>query len=539
MKKLLIFLLSLYFTTLGITNQAFAEIDQTNCRVEDNSIAFSPSGTVSPSSLFEKQGEQIVAKNTVQVTAKFIDCNPNKLIKANLFEDDPAEEDDNGPGFIVNFYPPEDGNVKLVWKPGTYGCDYLVDGGQCEYEIFFTVMDTGAQFSSNSSNTQNDADHYLQFFCPELILGGKPDCVDDDDSVKWVFKASDSNVFLIAPLNAEISSQAATGPCALPDGTYDPDCYEFVSDFPFLDQFGNLLKNIKGPATVGNFVNIIFQTLIGIAGILAVIMIIYHAWTYLTTESISTKALLKDKLLKVLLGLVLLLGAFVILRTINPNLLNLEPRIRTISLEYEDEEDYLAATNSTVSAVSADGTIDRYSIAKGPEKADTEDKKKAVANGVSQSSLVTLSSKGIVKSNTGDYVEKTLGEKLAKLNTELAAEGYGMYISEAFKPGFWGHSSACHYKATCVDANITKSGNVIGDYETEKKPEAVKKFIELAGKNGLYPVFEVTASNEGVSLDSEARKKKVQEYIDGGVPKQNIISLGRGSGFHFSVYNKQ
>lgn len=74
------------------------------------------------------------------------------------------------------------------------------------------------------------------------------------------------------------------------------------------------------PSTLKGFLQGLFQVLIIIAGILAVIMIVLGAITYLSTDAIGGKsdgiAMMRDAVL----GLVLALGAWIIINTINPNL---------------------------------------------------------------------------------------------------------------------------------------------------------------------------------------------------------------------------
>jgi hypothetical protein len=79
-------------------------------------------------------------------------------------------------------------------------------------------------------------------------------------------------------------------------------------------------KNIKNPAEL---VTGVYNAAIGIGAILAVIMIIIGGMKYTTSEAINTKTGAKEQIQDALLGLVLLLGSFLILKTINKDLVNL------------------------------------------------------------------------------------------------------------------------------------------------------------------------------------------------------------------------
>jgi cell wall-associated NlpC family hydrolase len=82
------------------------------------------------------------------------------------------------------------------------------------------------------------------------------------------------------------------------------------------------------------FLAIIFNILLIAAGILAFVMLIIGAFQYMSIDSISGKEGGKEKMLNALLGLLLALGAWVILNTINPQLTtNLGLQIDGVVLE--------------------------------------------------------------------------------------------------------------------------------------------------------------------------------------------------------------
>lgn len=76
------------------------------------------------------------------------------------------------------------------------------------------------------------------------------------------------------------------------------------------------------------YVTGMIKLLIGIAGVLAVIMIMIGGIQYMSTDAISGKEEGKDKITQALLGLVLAVAAWIILNTINPDLLLIKPGIK-------------------------------------------------------------------------------------------------------------------------------------------------------------------------------------------------------------------
>jgi len=93
-----------------------------------------------------------------------------------------------------------------------------------------------------------------------------------------------------------------------PPGTTDPTCTNVSS----------------GGTTLGRYLPGLFKLGIGIAGVLAVIMIMIGGVEYMMSESITSKGAGKDKMRDAIIGLLLAMGAWIILNTINPNLVDTE-----------------------------------------------------------------------------------------------------------------------------------------------------------------------------------------------------------------------
>lgn len=73
-------------------------------------------------------------------------------------------------------------------------------------------------------------------------------------------------------------------------------------------------------STLGGFLKALFTVLIIVAGLLAFIMIVMGAITYATTDSFSNSEHGREMMFNAILGLVLALGAWIVLNAINPNL---------------------------------------------------------------------------------------------------------------------------------------------------------------------------------------------------------------------------
>jgi hypothetical protein len=78
----------------------------------------------------------------------------------------------------------------------------------------------------------------------------------------------------------------------------------------------------KGNSEIGKYLNLMISLFIGICAVLAVIMIVAGGLEYMGSELITSKEHGKDRIKNAILGLLLALGAYIILHTINPQLLD-------------------------------------------------------------------------------------------------------------------------------------------------------------------------------------------------------------------------
>ena len=74
---------------------------------------------------------------------------------------------------------------------------------------------------------------------------------------------------------------------------------------------------------IPGYLNGLFVLIIGLSGILAVIVIIYGGVLYMSTDAYTGKAEGKSLIVRALWGLLIIALSYIILYTINPNLVNL------------------------------------------------------------------------------------------------------------------------------------------------------------------------------------------------------------------------
>lgn len=97
--------------------------------------------------------------------------------------------------------------------------------------------------------------------------------------------------------------------------------YQLLAPLP--DGAGGLQKefNVEDESALGNYINIIITLTIGISAVLAVVMIVMGGIQYMGNELISSKEEGSQRIWNAILGLLIALGAYALLNTINPDLL--------------------------------------------------------------------------------------------------------------------------------------------------------------------------------------------------------------------------
>ena len=164
-----------------------------------------------------------------------------------------------------------------------------------------------------------------QFQClqpPNWALGRNCDVVNTNPIVRFVCHTP--GVALSRPENSPTPAPIAS--------------YNLLA--PLKNPFdGTDLKNIPvgGENALGNYLNVIIRLGIGLAAVLAVVLIVMGGIQYMTTELMSGKQEGIHKMTNAVLGLLVALGAYLILYTIDPALLKIEPTIPKTELQYVED----------------------------------------------------------------------------------------------------------------------------------------------------------------------------------------------------------
>lgn len=101
--------------------------------------------------------------------------------------------------------------------------------------------------------------------------------------------------------------------------------YTLLAPLPF--------ANEKGQVTIDTYIPGVFNLAIGIAGVLAVLMIIIGGVEYITTDAIQGKTDGKARIQNALWGLLLALVSYILLHTINPKLTMFDLNVKTTTIQ--------------------------------------------------------------------------------------------------------------------------------------------------------------------------------------------------------------
>ncbi|MBY0376503.1 D-alanyl-D-alanine carboxypeptidase family protein [Patescibacteria group bacterium] len=88
---------------------------------------------------------------------------------------------------------------------------------------------------------------------------------------------------------------------------------------------------------LGIYLNIMIKIIIGIAAVLAMVMIVIGGIEYMTSELISSKEAGKQRITNAVFGLILAMASYLILNTINPDLLKTDLNIQQAQITYLED----------------------------------------------------------------------------------------------------------------------------------------------------------------------------------------------------------
>lgn len=231
--------------------------------------------------------------------------------------------------------------------------------------------------------------------------------------------------------------------------------------------------------TAKPYIEGVFKLIIAIAGGLAVVMIIFGGIKYMSTDAIGGKSEARGTIENAIWGLLLVIGAWLILFTINPKLVEFD-----LSIEPTKE---VSNTNTPASKVpDVAGCLPPCVTISVPHK---EAPQGCAAPGPCQLNL-------------------DLDAKLVKLNRLD-----GLSVNEGYPPSnIVDHTAPCHSNGTCADVS---SNDIM-------TPANALKMVNDGSGLGLKVLVEVANAN------------RLKAMVDGGVPSSQVI-VTKGNGEHYHI----
>ena len=190
-------------------------------------------------------------------------------------------------------------------------------------------------------------------------------------------------------------------------------------------------SSVQNNINIATYIPAIIKLITGLAGGLAVIMIMVGGVEYVTSATGMGKTNGKDRIQNALIGLLLVIGAYTILYTINPNLVKINLNIQTLP------------TNTTgVPALPLPGSV---------SGADATGA--ACTNCAAMPSDIPQKPAGIGCAATSCSINASLAGKLETLTRDFGSTNW--QVTEMYPPQDPNHVSSCHQDGSCVDAALT------------------------------------------------------------------------------------
>ena len=363
------------------------------------------------------------------------------------------------------------------------------------------------------------------------------------------------------PIDSDIDS-AAYMQSIQSDPCYDkatksikPNCYGLLAPIPLPDATsGDLvlatsiedLDTANESNALGRWINGIVQVGVAAASLLAVLMIMYAGVQYMLTDVVQVKGSAKDKIKDALVGLLIALGIFIILNTINRSL------TRT-TIDFSNVEAWDIGFNGDTPEVLNSGTTTA-----GPQGINCSGGYQPPANLTSNiaaacpdceqipaSISLSTSGSGIQGTNvsgmSSNQLAKPFLDKMKGLELLFSSSKNGATrwtITEAWPPTRW-HCSQAHYTGRTADVALRPHVSTRGG--SNYTAQEIKDFIEAAVQSGLFPQYEVKSNSRRNSLRNDPVLRPYIQAFETQYPnaKPLIVTIPHATGEHFSVYYNQ
>ncbi len=300
------------------------------------------------------------------------------------------------------------------------------------------------------------------------------------------------------------------------------------------------LQDTSGKTTVESFIPGAIRLIVGISGALAVIFIMIGGIKYLSTDAWGGKSEAKDTIQNAIFGLLLVIGAYVILNTVNPNLVNLRLEIEGLDGGRALDGDLGGEENPDNPNVGCEGTANCDYDNPGDTPGD-HTSWGPLSNGVTLVGIPLKDSCMQVAHYPCQVNSTAFESKIQRLKsiTDNLAPKLHWWITEAWPPNWKHHTSHCHNPGWpntggCIDVNLHNQATLGFDGVTQRNPQNYALFVKAISDAGFTSFkLEVGTDNAGVPCKTtpnqcQAKALEIRDAI-------NILTGASGLSSHVII----
>ncbi len=226
-------------------------------------------------------------------------------------------------------------------------------------KVMDTTVGDGA-ITVAATNGQQIATDYRNIVLPEAItykIVGHVKNADGDQafsSQAMVYDAASGTELDSVAFDSNAAKESAT----LAEQGSLP-VYVDPTHYKLLEPLGSI--QVVQTDSVGVYVNLLIEILLGIIGVMAVLVLIFAGVEYMTTQAVAEKGESKKMIGRAFGALICAASVYLILNTVNPDLLDLDPEIPSVTLAGNDgmgfEATTAAASNQDTAWIKTNGKI--------------------------------------------------------------------------------------------------------------------------------------------------------------------------------------
>ena len=352
----------LFFSTLSIALVlVFFGLSKVQAQTEVAGSCKVKLATFNPSGVHTAGWFEDGVGKSIRITIRTENCQGKNIEMSITEHDDYGGDDDIKDADLDNkLYPISTSNLlEINMLAGETECE-TTENPDCVYYLSFYSSTNGLE---DPYDTQGIASGTLKYECDAFC--------DEDWSIQKIGQGTSGNKWYFfgvsfsdkkGPYNTELECNAARSAFQATNGTPaislctseftveetppapDPVILDsmgtpigFDGDYKLLEPIGTFTELKKG-TSFGAYLNILIKIIIGLAAALAVVMIVIGGVQYMGSDAFSSKEAGKKRIWASIWGLVIALASYMLLNTINPDLLRLDLKLDKVTLDVPPNE---------------------------------------------------------------------------------------------------------------------------------------------------------------------------------------------------------